>query len=199
MNWIKENWPKSTIFLAVYVTITLILFVARQNFALFLIWIQMPVYFLHQFEEYNLPGGFLAFFNTKMLGSPREDFPLDTNASFWINMPIIYVGFLVFAILATLSNNLNLGVWIAYFSVINALSHVVMFFKFRYNPGFVVSLFVNIPVGIFTIYYFAAHQIVSTGSLIIGFIIGLAVQLMIMFYGFKILKPKIAVRKDGCP
>jgi len=69
MKWIIKSWPISTPFLAVYLTILLVLFVMKQNFALFLIWIQTPVYFLHQFEEYILPGGFITFFNTKVLGS----------------------------------------------------------------------------------------------------------------------------------
>jgi len=190
MNWIKENWPKATLFLAVYTTIPLVLFPMKQNFPLFLIWIQMPVYFLHQFEEYILPGGFLAFFNTKMLGSPREDFPLDTDASFLINVPIIFIAFLVSSVIST-RFALCFGLWTAYFSIINALSHVVMFFKFRYNPGFAVSLIVNIPVGVFTVYYFASRQLASTGVQITAFLIGLAVQAAIMIYGFRILKPKI--------
>jgi hypothetical protein len=46
---------------------------------------------------------------------------------------------------------------VTYFSVINAASHAAVFFKSRYNPGLVVSLLLNVPPGIFTIYYLAAH------------------------------------------
>lgn len=190
MKWVKENWPNSTVFLAVYVTILLVVFVMRHNFPLFLIWIHLPIYFLHQFEEYILPGGFLAFFNTKMLASSREDFPLDQNGSFMINVPIIFIGFLVSNILATEFNILSLGLWAAYFSFINAFSHVVMFIKFGYNPGFVVSLFVNIPAAAYTIYYFAAYQTVSVKAQLISLLVGLTVQFAMMFWGFKILKPK---------
>ena len=72
MKWFKENWPKATIFLAVYITLLLVLFVREENYALYLIWLQTPIYFLHQFEEYVFPGGFLKFFNRKMLKSPQD-------------------------------------------------------------------------------------------------------------------------------
>ena len=190
MNWFIKNWTKSTLFLAIYLTILLVLFVMKQNFALFLVWIQTPVYFLHQFEEYILPGGFMAFFNTKMLGSKKPDFPLDETVSFWINGSVIFIAFPISAILATLFG-LSFGIWVAYFSVVNAVSHVAMFFVHRYNPGFWVSLLVNIPVGLFTIWYFASNQIIPAGAHVIGLLIALAVQGTVMFYGFKILKPQI--------
>jgi hypothetical protein len=189
--WIRDNWPKATIFLVIYLTIPLFLFVLELNPALFLIWIQLPVYFLHEFEEYVYPGGFLAFFNTKILKSPREEGPLDLDASFWINIPLIFVGFLVCAILATVCKDPNIGLWIAYFSAINALAHVGWVFKFKYNPGFWVSLLVNIPVGIYTVCYFAEHAIASTETQIISLVIGVVVQVVMAVYGFVFLKPKI--------
>ena len=76
ISWIEEHWPKSTIFLAVYSTILIFLFVLEIDFALFLIWIQLPVYWLHQFEEYVFPGGFLETFNKKVLGSNENEWPI---------------------------------------------------------------------------------------------------------------------------
>jgi hypothetical protein len=190
VNWWIENWSKATLTSAIFVTMLLSLFVMKQNFALFLIWVHFPVYLLHQFEEYISPGGFLAFFNTKILGSRDPEFPLDKRRSFWINVPLIFVAFPVSAILAT-EFGLSFGIWLAYFSVANAFSHVVMFFQHRYNPGFWVSVLVNIPVGVFTIWYFASHALISIYAHAAGLLIGLAVQGVLMAYGFAILKPKI--------
>lgn len=190
MKWLYDNWYKSTIFLAVYMLVVLIIFVLKTDFALFLIWIQMAVYLLHQFEEYILPGGFVNFFNDKILGSEKTDFPLDKKASFWINVPIIFIAYPLSAILAGYID-ISIGIWTAYFSIINAMSHVGIFFKNRYNPGFFVSLFLNIPVGIYTIYYFASQNIISLNEQLVGLTIGLLVQAVVMFYGFKVLKPKI--------
>lgn len=132
----------------------------------------------------------MAFFNTKMLGSKNPEFPLDEKRSFWINVPIIFIAFPISAMLAT-QFSLSFGIWTAYFSVLNSVTHIGMFFKHRYNPGFWVSLLINIPVGVFTIWYFASHQLIPVSAHIVGLLIGLAVQVSLMVYGFKILKPKI--------
>ena len=195
MKWLYENWSKSTLFLAIYILLLLFLYVMDKNYALFLIWLQTPVYLLHEFEEYICPGGFLNFFNRKILKSDKGDFPLDKAGSFWINIPLIFIAFPLAAILAD-KIDLSIGIWIAYFSIINALAHVAWFFKHKYNPGFIISLFVNIPVGIYTIYYFASNHLISTKAQIIGFVIGVIVQVVMAMYGFIYLKPKIQQQQN---
>ena len=190
MKWLYENWYKSTIFIAIYLLIMLFLFLFDTDFPLFLIWIQFVVYLFHQFEEYILPGGFVKFFNNKMLGSNKDNYPLDDVASFWINIPIIFMAYPLSAILAG-QVDISIGIWTAYFSIINAISHVGIYFKHRYNPGFFVSLFLNIPVGIYTIHYFNAQNLISINEQLIGLAIGLLIQAAVMIYGFKVLKPKV--------
>ena len=190
MTWLYNNWYKCTPFLGIYLLIFLLLFVFESDFALFLIWIQFVVYLFHQCEEYIYPGGFVSFFNTKPLGSKYGNFPLDKKASFWINIPIIFIAYPLSAVLAE-KINLSIGIWTAYFSIINALSHVGMFFKYRYNPGLIASVSLNIPVGLYTIYYFYTEQLISNYEQYIGLLIGLIIQMTIMIYGFKILKPKV--------
>jgi hypothetical protein len=190
MKWLERNWPVSTIFLAVFVTLMLVVFV-RHDWGLFLIWAQLPVYFIHQFEEYVLPGGFAKFFNRHTLGSARDDWPLTLVSSVWINLPIVFIAFPVSAVLAT-ELGLSYGLWIVYFSMANALSHIVMLIIFRrYNPGLVASVVLNIPVGIWAIIYLSSHNLVSLTSNIVGLVIGLAVQVALMVYGFAFLKPRI--------
>jgi len=190
-SYFKE-WPKTTLTSSVYMAILLLLFVMRQDFPLFLIWLHTPIYFLHEFEEYILPGGFLAFFNTKVLGSKNPEIPLDVRRSFWINVPLVFVAYPLSAILAT-RFGLAWGIWTAYFSVANALSHVVMYFQQRYNPGLIVSLLVNIPIGVFTIWYFVSRHLISVQAHVIGLLIGLGAQAALMIYGFGILKPSIPI------
>jgi hypothetical protein len=190
MKWLYNNWYASTPLLAIYLLIFLVIFVLEENFALFLIWLQTVVYFFHQFEEYILPGGFVAFFNTKALGSKKADFPLDKKSSFWINIPIVFIAYPLSAILAG-NFDISLGVWTAYFSIINALSHVGIFFKYGYNPGLVASVFLNIPVGIYTLYYLSTNNIISLQTNLIGLSIGVLVQIAVMTYGFLVLKPKV--------
>ncbi len=191
MLWLEDNWPQSTPFLAVFSVAILLAFRSKMEPALFLIWLQTPVYFLHQSEEYIFPGGFLAYFNTHVLGSDQPDFPLTKTTALWINVPVIFIGFPVSAILA-MQFGVAVGLWTAYFSIINAASHVGMFFRNGYNPGFAVSLSLNIPVGGFALWYEVSNGLASMQAHIIGLAIALGVQGGLMVYGFLVLKPKIS-------
>lgn len=190
MDWLAEHWPKATIFLAIYSLVFLFGYLYESNFLLFLIALQTPVYWLHQFEEYVYPGGFAEFFNRKLLNSTRADWPVTKAFSLWINIPLIFIAFPVSAILAG-SLGLSWGLWTAYFSILNALSHVVMFFRFRYNPGFLVSLLLNIPIGIYTVSALSSAGVIDPINHIRG--IGLAVLLQgaLMVYGLGILRRRV--------
>jgi len=192
MKWLYNNWSKATIFLAIYMLILLLMYVKNENYALFLLWLQAPVYYLHQFEEYILPGGFSSFFNKIVLGSDQDEFPLTKKSSFWINVPLTFIAFPLSAILSQYVD-MSIGIWAVYFSLCNAISHIAMFFifRFKYNPGLIMSLLLNIPIGIYTVYYFATNHIISTPAQITGLTVGIAGQLLLMLWGFKILKPQI--------
>ena len=134
--------------------------------------IQGIIYWVHEFEEYIYPSGFLDYFNRHAMGSKRGDYPLTTIGSFWINIPLVYIAMPFSAVLAHFFG-LAFGLWTAYFSALNALSHVGMavIFKNKYNPGLIASVFLNIPFGIYTVWYFVSHNLVSTEANIISLIV----------------------------
>ena len=55
MQWLYDYWMKATPFLAVYSAILIWMYVKDVNYALFLIWMQTPIYWAHEFEEYICP------------------------------------------------------------------------------------------------------------------------------------------------
>jgi len=156
--------------------------------------VQTPVYWMHEFEEYIHPGGFAKFLYRVLLGSSRNDWPLTRMASLWINIPIIFVAFPLSAILAG-TYGLGWGIWTAYFSIFNALCHVGIFLKFGYNPGFVVSLLLNIPVGIYTIYTLIGAGVISTTENIIGTLIAISVQAGLMVWGLGFMRRRVQKEK----
>ncbi|KAA3663789.1 MAG: HXXEE domain-containing protein [Chloroflexi bacterium] len=194
ISWLADHWPKATLFLAVYTSILLYLFLYEQNFLLFLIWLQTPIYWIHQFEEYVYPGGFARFFNRRLLGSDQDDWPVTKMFSLWINIPIIFVAFPVSAVLAGIFG-LSWGIWTAYFSVLNALSHVGMFPRFGYNPGFFVSILFNIPIGVYTIYLFLINDSITHGAHITGLVVALLVQAALMAWGLGVMRQRVRIRK----
>ena len=119
------------------------------------------------------------------------DKPLTKTGSFWINFQLMYVLLPLSGILSHFFG-IEWGFWTAYYSTLNASAHVVMFFIYgrKYNPGLVASLLVNIPLGIYTIWHFLSHGLVSTEVNIISIIVGIIAQASMMVYGFAYLVPK---------
>jgi hypothetical protein len=189
-SWLVDHWPKATLFLALYTFVLLYLFIFDDNLPLFLLWIQTPIYWLHQFEEYVYPGKFAEFFNHNLLGSKENDWPLTPNTSFWINIPIIFIAFPLSAILAGFLG-LGWGIWAVYFSILNAMSHVGMFFRLGYNPGFVVSLLLNIPVGVYTLITFFNKGVLTSIEHITGAVIALLIQGSLMVWGLVFLRKRV--------
>lgn len=151
---------------------------------------------MHEFEEYICPGGFLDFFNRKPLGSVRGDYPLTKAGSFWINIPLVYILLPLSGVISHFYG-VEWGLWTAYFSALNALAHVVMFFIFgcKYNPGLLASAVVNIPFGIYTVWYFLDNDLVSAGVNVASILFGIVAQASMMVYGFAYLVPKI--KREG--
>lgn len=197
MSWLYDNWMKSTPFLAFYSFILVFLFVRDVNYPLYLICIQGIVYWVHEFEEYIFPGGFSKFFNKYMMKSDEEFYPFTKASSFWINVPLVYIA-MPFSALLSQFFGIQFGLWTAIFSFLNAFSHVVMFLKFgrKYNPGLVVSVLLNIPIAIYTLWFFLSNHLVSDSIIIVSVVVGILAQLSMMIYGFGYLVPKMKKEKN---
>ena len=177
MKWLVNNWYKATIFAAIYSLLFIFLFVYKQDFALFLIWLHVPVYLLHETEEFVFPGGFPEMMTEMLVGKGHEVSYALKKAGFWINVPFIFFGFPFVAALATLLG-LSWGMYVVYFTLIATFPHLISAVKDKrfYNPGMFVSIFLNLPVSIYTIYYFASHNLIPVSAHMIG--LGLAVGAM---------------------
>jgi hypothetical protein len=153
ISWFYKNWAKLCIILSIIVAVITLLVVKTNNILLFLIWIQIPIYLLHQFEEHSWPGGFKKFVNKEIFNVEVGEYPLNDTNIFWINVPIIWVLMPIFASLSYI--NLFFGLWIPYFAVFNSLTHLIgAVVKRKYNPGLFVSLVLGIPVAIYTLWLF---------------------------------------------
>jgi len=182
-RWLKKEWPKVGAILAIYLFVMLFVFVRKYDFVVFVLLLQTPLYMLHQTEEYIFPGGFGKFFNTKIFNLETEDEPLDENFIFYVNVILIWIVLPVFGLLSTV--NYGFGLWLPYFSFFAGIAHVALAIKARklYNPGLLVSLFINIPVGLWSILYLLDQGIIENIFLHIHFVIGLAVNAILPVMG----------------
>ena len=150
-RWLKKEWSKVGIILSIFLFVFLFVFVRKSDFVIFILLLQTPLYMLHQIEEYIFPGGFGKFFNTKIFNLETEDKPVDENFIFLVNVIMIWIVLPVFGLLSI--NNYQFGLWIPYFSFFAGIAHVALAIKAKklYNPGLIVSLLVNIPVGLWSV------------------------------------------------
>ncbi len=181
--WLKKEWAKVGAILSIYLFVMLIVFVRKYDFVVFILLLQTPLYMLHQTEEYIFPGGFGKFFNTKIFNLVTEDKPLDENFIFYVNVILIWIALPVFGLLSTL--NYSFGLWLPYFSFFAGVAHIALALKARklYNPGLLVSLFINIPIGLWSILYLLEQGLIKNFFLNIYFVIGLAINLILPVMG----------------
>jgi hypothetical protein len=180
MNWLYKNWAKLSVFIALIVTILILIYVKLENFVLFLIWLQIPIYLLHQYEEHG-HNGFKNYINKKVFKVEEGEYPLNDENIFWINIPIIWIIIPLFAYLS--SFNIIFGLWIPYFAVLNSLSHVIFSLrKKEYNPGLIVSLLLGIPVGIYALLIFYTYISVPLIISVISIFVALLLHIIIFGY-----------------
>jgi hypothetical protein len=180
VNWLYNNWAKLSGLLAIIVTVLIYIFINPSNLLLFLIWMQLPIYLLHQFEEHNW-NGFKNYVNRNVFKVKEDDFPLNDKIIFWVNIPIVWILIPIFSGLSHL--NIMFGLWIPYFAVFNSLTHVIVSVRNReYNPGLLVSLILGIPVGIYALIIFYSY--IQVPVLISALSIFFAILLHLIVFGF---------------
>lgn len=187
-RWLKKEWAKVGVILAIYLFVMLFVFVRNYDFVVFVLLLQTPLYMLHQAEEYIFPGGFGKFFNTKIFNLEAEDEPVDENFIFYVNVILIWIVLPVFGLLST--RDYSFGLWLPYFSFFAGIAHIALALKARrrYNPGLLVSLFINIPVGLWSILYLIGQGIIENFFLNIHFVIGLGVNAILPVMGTILLR-----------
>jgi hypothetical protein len=180
-NWLYQNWAKICIILAIITTIFIFFVIKTENFILFLIWIQIPIYLLHQYEEHAWPGGFRDYVNLNVFQIKNGQYPLNDINIFWINIPVIWILMPLFAGLSYI--NLFFGLWIPYFAFINSLTHVfAAIVKREYNPGLVVSVILGIPMALYALWIFYTIISVPIIITIISLLAAILIHLFIVIF-----------------
>jgi len=181
-DYLYKHWAESTIFIAISTVIILLSFLSTTPWIIFLVWIQFPVYLIHQFEEHVYPGHFKDFINREIFQSHKANSPLSTEAVFWINILAIWI---LFPLGAVCAQNISpaFGLLLPVFGMFNATLHILMFIiKRRYNPGLLVSVCLNYPTGIYTIWALAQSGFVTTMSLSLSLLVTVLAHTVIVFF-----------------
>jgi hypothetical protein len=144
----KWQWPYASLFAAAFLT-ALAPFVFRTDgMPLGLIYLQLPIYMLHQYEEHA--GDRFRQWANNILGHGQE--VLTPTATFWINSLLVW-GLDIAALYLACFVKLSLGLIAIYLPMLNAWGHIIpALVKKEYNPGLITSATLFLPAGIFSTY-----------------------------------------------
>jgi len=149
LDWLvgKWQWPYASLFTAGFLGAIAPLVFRYAGAPLGLVYLQLPIYMLHQYEEHA--GDRFRLWVNNMLGCGDVLTPI---ATFWINSLLVWLLDLIALYLACFVD-LSLGLIAIYLPMLNAFGHIVpSIIKRQYNPGLVTSIFVFLPVGVFSTY-----------------------------------------------
>lgn len=187
-RWLKKDWAKVGFILSIFLLVFMFVFVRKYDFVVFLLLLQTPLYMLHETEEYIFPGGFGEYFNSKILKMKIDENPLDENFIFFVNIILIWILLPVCGFLSVI--NYSFGLWIPYFSFFAGIAHILLAIKAKklYSPGLIVSLMINIPVGLWSINFLIDKGILKTYLFNPHFFIGFGLNAILPVMGVILLK-----------
>lgn len=144
--------------------------------------ISLMTLFVHQFEEYELPGGFPQMINTVMYRSPQPDnFPLNRRTAFIINV----LGGWLAHVLAVVLGGATVWLAVATFmvSIGNVIAHLLVFNlrgKTTYNPGMATALFLFLPLSIVFFVYGVVNDYLTAPNLLVGIVVGAGINYLVV-------------------
>ena len=161
---LRDNWVYGG-FLAALMLLALTPVLARGwSLSLLLIWLQLPIYMLHQYEEHD-DDSFRRFENNAIGGGKEVLSRFDV---FVINIAGVWgVDAAAFWLAARV--HLGLGLIAVYLSLVNGVGHCLQAVAMRrYNPGLVTSILLFIPLGIATLLVLAGTREATPTDHVIG-------------------------------
>ncbi len=159
-NWFKENWQRTGVIVAIFLTIYLTAIYLPKSTVLFAIMLSTPLYMFHEIEEYIFPGKFAQFMNRDIYKTDPETGLLDTNAIFVINMLVWF--FMPLSSLQAITD-LSQAAWMPYFYIFQAVVHLLIGIpgKRFLNPGMITAWLLHVPWGIWTIWLLVQAGVIT--------------------------------------
>jgi hypothetical protein len=141
--------------------------VAHHPRWLFFLWLALPAMFVHQFEEYVLPGGFHRWLNQCVFGSGNPHFPLTRRFACMVNLTVPVVLFPLLAWAGT--DRPWIGMIGLYLLAVNAFGHLILTVsRRRYSPGVVTGVVLFLPLAGLATYAFSMNGVVDSRDLLIA-------------------------------
>jgi hypothetical protein len=144
---LASNWVYGGFLAGILLLILAPLIVKGWPRAVTAVFLLLPAYMVHQYEEHD-DDRFRRFVNQKM-GDGRVG--LSPMAVFVINVPVVW-GVIALALYLAAAINAGLGLIAAYLVLVNGVVHAAPALVTRsYNPGLVTAVVIFLPLGIYSL------------------------------------------------
>ena len=148
-------------------------------------WLPVPIYLLHQFEEYacHITNGQFDIVSQFFTGNlpfdtsnlPLEHFPLVNISLVWFGAPLAAILF---------KKNSVIGFSYFGFMFLNGITHLAGGLTPATNPGVVTGVFLFIPSAIYMIILSVKEKILSTQKIILAFMSGILAHIFLFLVYF---------------
>jgi len=174
---LRDDWVYGG-FLAAWLMLGLTPVLARGwPIVLLLVWLQLPAYMLHQYEEHD-NDRFRCFVNA-VIGQGRD--VLTRSDVFVINIVGVW-GVIAAAFSLAALVHPAWGLVAVYLSLVNGAGHGLQAAAMRrYNPGLVTSIVLFVPLGVVTLVVFAHDHEATPMHHAVGLAVSLGIHLAIVF------------------
>ena len=170
--WFYRNWMYAGFVAGLFLLAVLPLVASGWSSAMVAVFLQLPVYMVHQVEEHT-GDRFRRFVNTRVAGVPNA---LTTTAVVVINVPMLW-GVDLAAIYLARYVAIGWGLIAIYLTLVNAVLHIVGAGVLRaYNPGLGSAVILFLPVGIWGLVAVAGSPGVTAVQHIVAFAFAIIVH-----------------------
>jgi len=146
--------------------------------ALLVVFLQLPVYMLHQYEEHD-NDRFRLFVN-RMMGGGKE--VLSHQAVFIINVPGVW-GVIAASFYLASYVSIGYGLIAIYLTLVNAVAHIGAAAASRsYNPGLATATFLFVSVGLFGLCELQQTGEVGWHHHLLGLLVAIGIHVAIVAY-----------------
>ncbi len=145
LHWLIDDWqwPAASLFTGCALLLLAPVWYTATGLALALVYLPLPVYMLHQWEEHD--GDRFRGYVNRHIACGRE--ALTPAATFWINALGVW-GVDVLALYLAAFVRPSLGLIAVYLPLVNSLGHIApALVRREYNPGLWTALVLFLPVG----------------------------------------------------
>ena len=156
MSRIYSNWVYGGLIAGLLLLLSMPLLTLGWSIDLKLFYLTLPIYMLHQYEEWD--GDRFRIYINNHLGHGKN--LLTHKAGFVINIFGVW-GVITVSLYLAFFINTGFGLIATYLVLVNAFVHIVAAFVLRsYNPGLISAIILFVPLGIYTMYRvnFVSHS-----------------------------------------